>query len=237
MATKRNTFGESLFLRERINDAVDSDMLVIDRLKNLPRETQELHISDSFNLSEKMTKKIVDSNLYIALVEASTLINKDCQCIDDVTTLRKATESNKNHPTIVKMVEKYEVLVDLLACGMDPHSQGIICAELVFSRRSAKTVKALLADQVREKGKGLTIYSSSKKHCGATLFRKHKLQELGDDLESVYADMEKGNHYNGLRLIVELSKKSEVAVGKFTNELLTKSIDFVEETKENKNDR
>lgn len=224
MTKKKHAFSTTLMVVDAKEDAVHSDMVVIDRLKKLPTVDRLNAIKSTFNLSDDVAKRIVDNNLYIALIEASSLINNTAESSDEVTTLRAASEKNINHYLIIKMVEKYEILIALFALQLSSFGQKEILAELQTSRRSANTIKAIFKPQIAEYAKKLEDArcenTSSIPKDSSIAVRLYALSEMTKNIPAIYSKVNSGRWFNNLRVVIEMAQLCQVPINKIDKETI-----------------
>lgn len=207
-------------INEMALDAVMSDMLVLDRIKLMDKKEQTLALSEAFNLSEKLTKRIVEQGLHISLIEASTLINDQADSLASITTLRRASTSTKDHYLIKKMVEKYEILIHLFAHNLNPYSQQNVLKELDVSRRSAYAIKDVLQEQIAEKVKTIESESSGSDVISGKTAKQYILDKTISNLEPLFMNMEKGLWFNNVRLLIEVSRTTQQPLNKISPEIV-----------------
>lgn len=226
MTKKKHAFSTTLMVVDAKEDAVHSDMVVIDRLKKLPTADRLNAIRTTFNLSDDIAKRIVDNNLYIALIEASSLINNTAETSDEVTTLRAASGKNINHYLITKMVEKYEILIALFALQLSSFGQKEILAELQTSRRSANTIKAIFQPQITAYVKALentrNENSAAIPQDASIAVRLYALSEMIKNIPEIYTKVSTGRWFNNLRVVIEMAQQCQVPINKIDKETIQK---------------
>ncbi|MFL7013623.1 hypothetical protein [Enterovibrio norvegicus] len=233
MALKSHSFSYNLMLEQAIQDCVHTDMLVIDQLKSLSEDERVLALSDLFNLSSQLTRRINDKQLYIALFEASTLINRNVENIEDVISLRQACAKKTDHKLIRQMVEKYEITIELYAMKMSPFSQSMLCNELKCSRRGMAAVKAVLKQNITLEAKKIETEWRENELANPTL-RKYMLIEAIKDIQTNYDDAKKGVWYNTLWVLTHVLKSCQLYINQVDSKQISDIIDSVRLIQEDK---
>lgn len=229
MATKKHSFSLALMIDAAISDAVHSDIVVIKKTQQLTIDEQVIQLQTSFNLSETLAKKIVNEKLYVALIEASTLINSQPECLSMVRTLRSACDDIKDHYLIKKMVEKYELIIDLFAQGMNPYQKEIL-QRMEISRRAAYSLRDILdslVDKKKSSEENKTQENSTRK---SKKIKTYILKDVCENIDSIKQKVSESDAiwYKDVRVILEISRASGININEMKDDVICNIISQLE---------
>ncbi|MFC5079590.1 hypothetical protein VTH8203_01344 [Vibrio thalassae] len=149
MSTRSWTFSYGILLNLAIEDAVHSDMVVINEILQKDAKEQVTLFQSWFNISEELAYKVTHSKLATGLIEAATLVNESVTEIASIQTLRRASETKKGQELIKKLIEKHELLAHIEALNIRYSQRDLLKSELNISRRNAAKLREIMDAPVR----------------------------------------------------------------------------------------
>lgn len=210
--SKDQSYTLKIMIEEAIEDALYSDMLAIKAIQIQPKKDQLIELSDTFFLSEKLARDVINNDLFIAIFEAASVVNHKCNSHSEITTLRRICETQKDHPILQDKIEKYLLYIELFALNFNPHKHMEILKKLTTARRSAYAIKEILDPQIKNK----ELENSKNNRNYSVQTKRYLLKTCLENIEKYRASIPHHTKYADIWLLVVIAKTTGLAINKFT---------------------
>lgn len=231
MPIKSHSFSKNLMVNSAIEDAVLNDAMLINEFMLKPKEEAIELLSSHFNLKASYAKIIVDKQLSLALFEASTLVNKDVTDFEKIQSLSEYSSSNKGQRLIKKMIDKYELLIELFARKASATANPFLFQIIGSSKRTSKAVKQILEEQIEiARSKMSTNYINNNPKV-----KQLRLARLEETFEKVAPGIDHKSSFIQLEALIKVADESGQYINKIDQATSEKIFDLVKQTQQGHN--
>lgn len=225
MPIKSHSFSQKLMVTSAIEDAVLNDAMLINALMGKPKNEAIGLLTSHFNLKPTDANNIVEKQLSLALFEASTLVNEDVTDFEKIQSLSQYSSSKKGQILIRKMVNKYELLIELFARKASATANPFLFQIIGSSKRTSKAVKSILEPQIEvARSKMSTNYISNNPKV-----KQLRLARLEETFEKVAPEIDHESSFIQLDALIKVADESGQYINKIDLTTSQKIFDLVKQ--------
>jgi len=228
MTIKSHAFSQRLMITSCIEDAVLSDSMLINEILSRPNCESKLLLMNHFNLEETDANLVVDKKLSIALFEASTLVNESVTEVNDIKSLSVFSTTKEGKQLIKKMLEKYQILIELYARKASSTANPTLFKMIGSSKRTSKAVRNFLCHQIEESREKMSK-NYEENNAKVKQFRLLKLEET---FSKVAHTIDLNSNFYYIDALIKVADESGQYMNKIDKTISTNVFDLVDKIKQ-----
>ncbi|MCG3744829.1 hypothetical protein EXA18_15395 [Vibrio cincinnatiensis] len=146
-----------------------------------------------------------------------------------VSTLRSACADIKDHYLIKKMVEKYELVIELFSQGMNPYQKEIL-QRMEISRRVAYSLRDILNSLVDRKKSDEQNDPQENPGRKSKKIKTYILKDVCENIDSIKQKVSESDAiwYKDVRVILEISRASGININEMKDDVICNIISQLE---------
>lgn len=228
MTIKSHAFSQRLMLTSCIEDAVLSDSMLINEILSRSTSESKTLLVNHFNLEEEDADLVIDKQLSIALFEASTLVNEGVTEVHDIKNLSVFSASKEGQLLIKKMLEKYQILIELYARKASSTANPTLFQMIGSSKRTSKAVKNFLVHQIEESREKM----SKNYEENNVKVKQFRLLKLDATFSKIAHTIDLNSNFYYIDALIKVADESGQYINKIDKTICTNVFDLVDKIKQ-----